>query len=206
MKWYNLIAGAAMVSLLATAAGAAAPAAIGMRGDTDGSKTLTAAEIREERKIFLLSLDGSKDGKISAEKFISGLKKDFDARDINKDGVLSADEFVIHWCGKAADPKISKAKAAKASQLKGSMMKHQDKTTDGTVDQEECVSFWSARFSAADTNKDGKVSKEEFEEVIKQVAKRIDTDKDGIITVEEYTLAWAGDSKSLQKSKPAAAK
>ena len=208
MKWFNLIAGAAAVSLLAIGSGvaAAAPATTGIRGDTDGNGTLTAVEVREERKIFLLSLDANKDGKVSAEEFINGLKKEFDARDTNKDGVLSADEFVVYWCGKTADPKASKAKAAKVSQLKGHMMKHIDKNMDGMVTQDECVIFWSTRFSAADTNKDGKVSKAEFEAVLKQAAKRMDANKDGFLAVEEYSLSWAGDSKTLKKVKDAATK
>ena len=208
MKWFNLIAGTAVVSLLATSAALAvtAPAATGIRGDADGNGKLTAAEVREERKIFLLSLDANKDGKVSAEEFISGLKKDFDARDTNKDGVLVADEFVVYWCGKGADPKAAKAKAASVSQLKGAMVKHQDKNADGIVTQDECVAFWSVRFSATDTNKDGKVSKEEFENMLKQAAKKMDGNKDGFVAVEEYTLSWAGDAKALEKVKPAAAK
>jgi Ca2+-binding EF-hand superfamily protein len=206
MKWQNMMAGVAMVSLLATGAGAAEKAAAtGMRGDVDNSGTLTALEIKEERRTFLLALDADKDGKVKVEEFVNGFKKDFDTRDANRDGVLIADEFVVYWCGKAALPK-AKAKVAKAAPLKNSMIKHQDTSGDGKVDQDECVAFWSVRFDAADTNKDGKLSKEEFTEVIKQAAQRIDTNKDGIIAIEEYTATWGGTSKEKQKAKPVPAK
>lgn len=207
MKWQNLMTGVAVVSLLATGAGAAEKAvANGMRGDSDGSRTLHAEEIKEERRTFLLSLDGDKDGKVKVEEFISGLKKDFDTRDTNKDGVLIADEFVVYWCGKAALPRTGKGKPVKAAQLKGSMIKHKDKNADGKIDQNECVAFWSVRFDAADTNKDGKVSKDEFAEVMKQAAQRIDTNKDGVLAIEEYSVFWGGASKPQQKVKPAKAK
>ena len=206
MKWQNLMTGVAMVSLFATGAGAAEKAAAtGLRGDIDKSGTLTALEIREERRTFLMTLDADKDGKVKVEEFIEGFKKEFDARDTTKDGVLVADEFVVYWCGKAALPK-ARAKVAKAAPLKDSMIKHQDKNGDGKVDQDECVAFWSVRFDAADTNKDGKVSKDEYTEMIKQAAKRIDTNKDGILAIEEYTAVWVGAPKEGQKAKPAQAK
>lgn len=207
MKWQNLMTGVAVVSLLATGAGAVEKAAApGMRGDSDGSGTLHASEVYEERRTFLLALDADKDGKVKVEEFITGLKKDFDARDTNKDGTLIADEFVVYWCGKAAIPKSGKGKTVKAAKLKGSMVKNMDKNADGKVDQDECVAFWSVRFDAADTSKDGKVSKDEFAAVMKQAAQRIDTNKDGVIVVEEYMAAWGGVSKTPEKPKPAKAK
>jgi len=202
MKWQKLMAVAATVFMMAGTALAATASnkSTPMRGDADASGSLSKAEILEERDSFFMTIDADKDGKIKIQELIDYLAKDFDARDSNQDGVLVADEFVVYWCGKPAKSKTAKGKAARNSKLTSNMHKHMDKNKDGSINQNECVSFWSMRFGAADSNKDGKLTKEEFLQVMKQAVKRMDTNKNGIITVEEYRLYWTGN----QPIKPAA--
>lgn len=207
MQLKNIIMAAAAILMLAGTTSAAdnvKPSA--MRGDKDGSATLSPMEITEERNTYFMSIDGDKNGKIKIQEFIDSLKKDFAARDTDKDGVLIADEFVMYWCGKAADPGAVKKGAAKPSKKRVNMFKQQDRNANSSVEPDECVVFWSMNFGAADANKDGKLTLDEFTKVIKQAAKRIDTNKDGIITFEEYKVYWSGTTKAAKPKKATGSK
>ncbi len=202
MKLRTIIAGTGLMLWLAasTAWAVDKPATPGMLGDTDKNGILTVKEIKEERSVLLISLDANKDNKVTIEEFINGLNDDFGKRDKNNDGNLIADEFVVYWCGKAADPKLSNKKSTKKNLVRGSLLKNKDKNRNNQIEPDECVAFWSLRFSAADTNKDSKVDRNEFKELMKRVAGKIDTNKDGVLTIEEYTLSWVGKESADQKS------
>lgn len=208
MKWEKRVVATAACFVLASAAFAAdAPTKpTGMRGDVDGSGTLTAKELVEERANFFAAIDGDKDGKIHIEKFILALKKDFETRDIDRNGLIAADEFVVSWCGKPAASQAAKAKAAKPALVKGNMLKQMDKSGNGQIEPEECVQFWATRFGELDANSDGKVSQDEFIAAMRQAAERIDTNKDSFISIDEYKWYWADVPQAAKKAAPAAVK
>ena len=194
MKWRNLIAGAAVLSLMTAASGEAA----GMRGDGNNDVKLSPAEVKAERVMFHATMDVDKDGKVKVEEFVAVLQNDFKSRDTSQDGVLSADEFVVYWCGKGADQKAAKTKSVKPLSTKKSMHQQSDKNADGVISEQECVTFWSTRFGAMDINKDVSISMDEFLKVIALAAKNIDANKDGVITVDEYAVFWSGSPQAAK--------
>jgi Ca2+-binding EF-hand superfamily protein len=80
--------------------------------------------------------------------------------------------------------------------------KMMDANRNGKVTVDECVAFWTARFSDIDRNKDGSISKDEFDKEVVEWYSISVVDKDGSVTTAEFTNRWVGScqAEKLKKS------
>ena len=132
------------------------------------------------------NMDSNADRLISQEEFTTqqtnNYERQFDSRDINQDGLLSATEFGPRHPAMDPDIDIAAFRACIAE-------------NGGNPDVEE------DRFAASDTNADGSVSKEEFVLHLEQRAYdqfgRIDSNDDGQLAAEE--LAGNMKDRNLQR-------
>ncbi len=95
---------------------------------------------------MLARMDRNVDGKISFEEFRNAVTRRFDARDKNKDGVLSADEVPKEWlivsATDQADGQVTHEEFAAALQPTFDRF---DADHDGQLDTTEIAAFAAAR-------------------------------------------------------------
>ena len=97
---------------------------------------------RENNIRLMLSYDGNSDGKVSREELEQGLKRQFDACDLNHDGILDAMEIAIE------NDRRYKAAGTGFSPLI-------DWNQDGRVDFAEFATTAHSVFAELDANHDG---------------------------------------------------
>jgi Ca2+-binding EF-hand superfamily protein len=163
--------------------------------DADGNGEITIVEHGAFWKGRFNDIDANKDGRISADEFVEGvIKHTFENAATSENKVLLAQEYVVYWCGPDAKaPKKAKGKA------KVNVVADVDVNKNGKVDKDECSALWLTHFNNIDADKDGKVTKDEFVTYLKKRFKELDRNGDGYIVMAEYDYYWSGKPASVKK-------
>lgn len=182
--------------LVAGAAGAASA----QPGDADQDGALSCTEAKQVTTDRFGKMDANQDQSMTMDEFEAGTAKNLEAMDADKSGMVDVKEYVTFWCGAPAKD----AKAAKKTAHKGKKSLHakMDANRNGKVTGDECVAFWSIRFSDVDASKDGLIATDEFGNKVVEWYAIADVDKDGSVTVTEYADYWVGkcQAEKMQKA------
>lgn len=153
-----------------------APVPASAQGPAAVETTRAQAETRADSRFDRIDLN--KDGVLDAEDRQTRHRARFDAMDSNGNGAISFDEFEA-LRGKAQE-KLADAGAKRGENRRGA---GRSGARRGGVGRGGFGQHQMARL--ADANSDGKVSKQEFRTLAMQRFERADTDNDGTISVEE---------------------
>ena len=139
-----------------------------MDANIDGK--VTAIERRARLKEWFKELDANGDGKLSPDEFVG---QRFVNIDVNKDGTVTMEEYLVLFVGKdaAAD------QTAACDKL--------DANGDNEVSRVEIIAYRKSVLAAMDANKDGKVTADEMKAANGKQFKGRDANSDGFVTVEE---------------------
>ncbi|WP_455223547.1 EF-hand domain-containing protein [Kaarinaea lacus] len=150
---------------------------------------------------FMSFFDTNGDNLVTMEEFNAAAAKRFETMDVDKNGVVSTEEFQSF---------VMEKRKERHEQRFLSM----DSNNDGQISQEEYISYkqqWAERrFQGMDTNNDGVVSKEEYEARKSRwsghkhgrhgkdgIFAKLDADGDGQLTREESLTAWTNWFKRI---------
>jgi len=137
---------------------------------------LTAIERQARLKEWFKELDANGDGKVSPDEFTG---QRFVNIDVNKDGVVTMEEYLVLFVGK--DAKADKTAACDKLDANG----------DNEVTAVEVIAYRKSVFKAIDADADGKATPNELKARTDKRFKSIDADKDGFVTVSEMIAVIA---------------
>jgi Ca2+-binding EF-hand superfamily protein len=120
----------------------------------------------ETRKQDMKKLDANQDGFITPAELQGGVTMKFNSADLNKDGILSADEMAAVREQYKAPPK--------------------DGSRGGKLDRNQAATRMKTHYKNADLNEDGNISQQEYQQYFGQRYQNFDPDGNGIITEQEY--------------------
>jgi len=138
--------------------------------DANNDGKLTAEEQQAGIKDWLKELDANGDGKVAADEFVG---QKFVNIDINKDGSVTMEEYVVFFAG--ADAAADQTAACDKWDANG----------DSEVSAVEVIAYRKSVFAAMDANGDGKVAPDEMKADYSKRFKSYDANNDGFVTVEE---------------------
>lgn len=110
---------------------------------------------RHHRGHMFESTDINKDGVVSKDEFTARGEEMFSKLDTNKDGVVTQDE-------------MTKEAAKRATEQAGKRFSHMDNDGDGKISQAEFDKLGEKRFARMDENGDGKLEKGEGRHAMKR--------------------------------------
>jgi Ca2+-binding EF-hand superfamily protein len=118
-------------------------------------------------------MDTNKDGKISKEEALGGLKDNFDRIDTNKDGFLDKNELRRAAAQFLANRRNAPNPGARPPQPLGPDFDSLDLNADGRLTRDELkgTPFFD-KFDQIDTNKDGKIDRKEWEAYLRKEAEK----------------------------------
>ena len=140
------------------------------KADANKDGKLTAEELQARVKEWSKELDANGDGKVSPDEFIG---QRFAIVDVNKDGVVTMEEYVVFFAG--ADAATDQAAACDKLDANG----------DNAISVVEEIAYRKSGFAAMDANGDGKVMPDEMKAANDKQFKSLDANNDGFLTVEE---------------------
>lgn len=170
-----------------------------MPGDSNQDGAFSCSEAKQQTADRFDRMDTNKDKQITMAEFESGTTKNFEVMDTDKNGNIEIQEYLVAWCG--IPPKATKPSKKAAKGNTRSLHKSMDVNKDGKVSSDECIVFWTIRFSDNDGNKDGAISKDEFDKKVVEWYSISDVNKDGSITITEFTNRWVGRCQAEQIKK-----
>lgn len=138
--------------------------------DANNDGKVTAEERQAERRDWFKQLDANGDGKVTPDEFVG---QRFVSYDINKDGVVTMEEYVVFFAGATAA--IDQTAACDK----------QDGNGDNEVSAVEVIAYRKSVFAAMDANGDGKLAPDEMKAGADKKFKSLDANNDGFVTVEE---------------------
>jgi Ca2+-binding EF-hand superfamily protein len=144
--------------------------------------------------------DENKDGKVTKDEFLGGIKRRFAEMDLNNDGRISDDDLPPMMRGRGAIARLAaggdrqgpgrpgEGRAMNLGWLRGAEVK------DGAITLDAAVAKATAEFDRLDANKDGAIDKADFDLMRKEMAdyrlKRFlhafGADKDGKVTRDQF--------------------
>ena len=154
---------------------------------------------------LIRQFDDNKDGKVTKDEFLGGIKRRFAEMDLNNDNRISDDDLPPLMRGRGAIAKIAageqaggrfrggdaqgQSRAPRLGWLRGAEVK------DGAISLDAALAQATAEFNRLDRNKDGAIDQADFDMIGKEMAdyrvKRFlhafGADKDGKITREVFT-------------------
>ncbi|MEL6109763.1 MAG: EF-hand domain-containing protein [Planctomycetota bacterium] len=164
-------------------------------------RELSSRELPEGVPGFLADKDRNGDGQVSMAEFASkwddATVKEFFKSDLNRDGVITADEAlraVEEGSGSSYTASSDSGSSDRASS--GSSETKSGSTSSGGSGKpsERYLKYAQRILSRGDKNKDGKLTPSEWEDMLMSPAPA-DTNRDGSVTVEEYALWMESRSK-----------
>ena len=174
-----------------TAAKPNAAKSIYQKIDANNDGKLTSDEHKSRLKKWFEELDADKDGKLNPAEFQG---KRFTNIDVNKDGSVTVEEYVMLFVGK--DAAIDKTAACAKM----------DANSDNEVTAFEVIAYRKSVFNAIDADADGKATPNELKAHTDKQFKSIDANKDGLVTVSEMIAVIAIPAASPKAEKKKAAK
>ena len=182
LKWS--VAGVAAVLIMLTAYATEEPTitkakavkSVCQKIDANKDGKLTSAEHKARLKKWFKELDANRDGKLTPAEFQG---KRFTNIDINKDGVVTVQEYVVLFVGK--DAAIDKTAACAKM----------DANSNNEVTAFEVIGYRKSVFKAIDADADGKATPKELKAHNDKRFKSIDANKDGFVTVSEMIAVIA---------------
>lgn len=148
------------------------------KSDVNNDGKVTTHERKARLKKWFKKMDVNNDAKLNPEEF-QGQR--FVNIDINKDGTVTMEEYLVFFAGIQA--------TALADKQTGS--NKLDADSNNVVTPVEVIAYRKSVFKDIDTGGKGKVKPEKIRAHADKQFKALDTDKDGFVTVEELTAIIA---------------
>ena len=144
---------------------------------------------------LLRIFDANKDGKVTKDEFLAGVRRRFAEMDLNNDGRISDEDL---------PPMMRGRNVLAGGNATGSMGHHgmpmlrmlqgADANKDGVITLDEVLAAADKRFALLDRNKDGNIDKADFDALrkemvdyrVKRFIHHYGADKDGKITREQF--------------------
>lgn len=147
--------------------------------------------------------DANKDGKVTKDEFLAGIKKRFAEMDLNNDGRISDEDLPPMMRGR----NVLAGGAASGGMEQGPglgrgagmpmlrMLRDADANKDGVITLDEVLAAAEKRFTLADRNKDGAIDQADFDALrkemvdyrVKRFIHHFGADKDGKVTREQFS-------------------
>lgn len=144
--------------------------------DANNDGKVTAVERQALLKERFKEMDANGDAKLTADEF--GANR-LAIIDVNKDGVVTLEEYLVFFVGKDA----ATGEVVACDKL--------DANGDNLLTPVEVIAYRKSVFKAADANGDGKITKDEMKAYTDKQFKDRDANKDGFVTVEEMVAVVA---------------
>lgn len=149
----------------------------------EGGK-LTPDQYKASRTSWFEEMDADKDGKLSADEF---MKEEFAKLDAPEtDGVVTIQEYVIFFVGKENAEQYEEAKARETKSRTEFGHPGMDTNKDGLVGLEEFITLHKGLFDEMDADKDAMVSRDEFDSFRGTRFLYMDADGNGLLVLEEF--------------------
>ncbi|MFC1461037.1 EF-hand domain-containing protein [Verrucomicrobiota bacterium] len=154
----------------AKAAKAKASKSVCQKIDANKDGKLTHKEHKTRLAQWFKELDANKDNKLSPDEFHG---KRFTNMDVNKDGAVTLQEYVVLFVGK--HPAIDKTRGHAKMDANG----------DNKVTPVEIIGYRKRVFTGIDADKSAKITPKEFKAHTAKQFTSADANKDGSVTVDE---------------------
>ena len=155
----------------------------------------TGAQMGER---LLAMFDTNKDGKVTKDEFLAGVRKRFAEMDLNNDGRITDDDLPPMLRGRNIIAGGQNTGPSAGPMGRGNptlrMLQEADANKDGVVTLDEALAAAEKRFTTLDRNKDGVIDKADFDAArkemvdyrVKRFIHHYGADKDGKVSREQF--------------------
>lgn len=146
--------------------------------DANHDGKATADERQAQQQKWHKELDANNDGKLTPDEFQGQRFVDID---INKDGTVTLEEYLVYFVGK--DGAVSADQVAASDKM--------DANGDNAATQAEVIAYRKSVFKAIDADGCGKATPADMKAANDKQFKSLDADNDGFVTVAEMLAVIA---------------
>ena len=163
-----------------------------MQGDRGPGQAAPGGTMGER---LLRVFDTNKEGKVTKDEFLSGVRRHFAEMDLDNDGRITDEDLPPMQRGRNI---LAGGDAGSGPTGRGvpmlRMLQGADANKDGVITLDEALAFAEKRFALLDRNKDGALDKADFDAMrkemvdyrVKRFIHHFGADKDGKVTREQF--------------------
>ncbi len=171
-------------------------AAFGARINERGGGRMGSGRGQRMLRVF----DANRDGKVTKDEYVAGVRKMFAEVDLNNDGRITDDDLPPMMRGRNVLSGAGRSGMEHRGHGMGGMrllmlLRDADTNKDGVVTLDEAMAAAEKRFATLDRNKDGAIDAADFDAMrkemvdyrVKRFIHHFGADRDGKITREQFT-------------------